>query len=154
MYKRQLQKNLNIKEGAPDINLRKDRLDRVIAMVSKYDKQIVSAVNQDFGNRDQVMSAATEVASVIGPMEHAKKNLKKWMKTEKRKAAIAPLGSALSLLGAKAEVRYQPKGVVGAISPWNFPMNLALAPLAGIISAGNRVMHKPVSYTHLTLPTN
>ena len=143
----ELQKNLNIKEGAPDINLRKDRLDRVIAMVSKYDKQIVSAVNQDFGNRDQVMSAATEVASVIGPMQHAKKNLKKWMKTEKRKAAIAPLGSALSLLGAKAEVRYQPKGVVGAISPWNFPMNLALAPLAGIISAGNRVMHKPSELT-------
>ena len=146
----ELQKNLNIKEGAPDINLRKDRLDRVIAMVSKYDKQIVSAVNQDFGNRDQVMSAATEVASVIGPMEHAKKNLKKWMKTEKRKAAIAPLGSALSLLGAKAEVRYQPKGVVGAISPWNFPMNLALAPLAGIISAGNRVMHKPSELTPAT----
>ena len=146
----ELQKNLNIKEGAPDINLRKDRLDRVIAMVSKYDKQIVSAVNQDFGNRDQVMSAATEVASVIGPMEHAKKNLKKWMKTEKRKAAIAPLGSALSLLGAKAEVRYQPKGVVGAISPWNFPMNLALAPLAGIISAGNRVMHKPSELTPIT----
>ena len=146
----ELQKNLNIKEGAPDINLRKDRLDRVIAMVSKYDKQIVSAVNQDFGNRDQVMSAATEIASVIGPMEHAKKNLKKWMKTEKRKAAIAPLGSALSLLGAKAEVRYQPKGVVGAISPWNFPMNLALAPLAGIISAGNRVMHKPSELTPAT----
>ena len=146
----ELQKNLNIKEGAPDINLRKDRLDRVIAMVSKYDKQIVSDVNQDFGNRDQVMSAATEVASVIGPMEHAKKNLKKWMKTEKRKAAIAPLGSALSLLGAKAEVRYQPKGVVGAISPWNFPMNLALAPLAGIISAGNRVMHKPSELTPAT----
>ena len=146
----ELQKNLNIKEGAPDINLRKDRLDRVIAMVSKYDKQIVSAVNQDFGNRDQIMSAATEVASVIGPMEHAKKNLKKWMKTEKRKAAIAPLGSALSLLGAKAEVRYQPKGVVGAISPWNFPMNLALAPLAGIISAGNRVMHKPSELTPAT----
>ena len=146
----ELQKNLNIKEGAPDINLRKDRLDRVIAMVSKYDKQIVSAVNQDFGNRDQVMSAATEVASVIGPMEHAKKNLKKWMKTEKRKAAIAPLGSALSLLGAKAEVRYQPKGVVGAISPWNFPLNLALAPLAGIISAGNRVIHKPSELTPAT----
>ena len=80
--------NLNIKEGAPDVNLRKDRLDRVIAMVSKYDKQIVSAVNQDFGNRDQVMSAATEVASVIGPMEHAKKNLKKWMKTRKKKRLL------------------------------------------------------------------
>ena len=146
----ELQKSLNIKEGAPDISLRKDRLDRVIAMVNKYDKQIIKSVSQDFGNRDPMMSAATEVASVIGPMEHAKKNLKKWMKTEKRKAAIAPLGSALSLLGARAEVRYQPKGVVGAISPWNFPMNLALAPLAGIIAAGNRVMHKPSELTPTT----
>ena len=146
----ELQKSLNIKEGAPDLELRKDRLDRVIAMVGKYDKHIVKAVNEDFGNRDPVMSAATDVASVIGPMEHAKKNLRKWMKTEKRKAAIAPLGSALSLLGAKAEVRYQPKGVVGAISPWNFPMNLALAPLAGILSAGNRVMHKPSELTPAT----
>ena len=146
----ELQKGLNIKEGAPEINLRKDRLDRVIAMVNKYDKKIIETVNQDFGNRDSMMSAVTEVASVVGPMEHAKKNLKKWMRTEKRKAAIAPLGSALSLLGAKAEVRYQPKGVVGAISPWNFPMNLALAPLAGIIAAGNRVMHKPSELTPAT----
>ena len=65
-------------------------------MVMKYEKEIISALQEDFGNRDPVMSAATEVGSVVGPMIHAKKNLKKWMKTEKRKAAIAPLGSALS----------------------------------------------------------
>jgi coniferyl-aldehyde dehydrogenase len=143
----ELQKNLNIKEGAPDIKLRTDRLERVISMVTKNEKAIIAALQEDFGNRDPVMTAATEVASVIGPMEHAKKNLKKWMKTEKRKAAIAPLGSALSLLGAKAEIRYQPKGVVGAISPWNFPLNLALAPLSGILAAGNRVMLKPSELT-------
>ena len=143
----ELQKNLNIKEGAPDIKLRTDRLDRIILMVTKNEKAIISALQEDFGNRDPVMTAVTEVASVVGPMEHAKKNLKKWMKTEKRKAAIAPLGSALSLLGAKAEIRYQPKGVVGAISPWNFPLNLALAPLSGILAAGNRVMLKPSELT-------
>ena len=143
----ELQKNLNIKEGAPSLELRTDRLDRVVSMVTKYEKEIISALQEDFGNRDPVMSAATEVGSVVGPMIHAKKNLKKWMKTEKRKAAIAPLGSALSLLGAKAEIRYQPKGVVGAISPWNFPLNLALAPLAGILSSGNRVMLKPSELT-------
>ena len=143
----ELQKSLNIKEGAPSLELRSDRLDRVVSMVTKYKSEIISALQDDFGNRDPVMSAATEVDSVIGPMMHAKKNLKKWMKTEKRKAAIAPLGSALSLLGAKAEIRYQPKGVVGAISPWNFPLNLALAPLAGILSAGNRVMLKPSELT-------
>ena len=75
----ELQKKLNISEGAPDINLRKDRLDRVIAMVNKFERQIIQSVNDDFGNRDPVMSAVTEVASVIGPMEHAKKNLKKFM---------------------------------------------------------------------------
>ena len=143
----ELQKNLNIKEGAPDIKLRTDRLDRVISMVTKNEKAIIAALQEDFGNRDPVMTAATEVVSVVGPMKHAKKNLKKWMKTEKRKAAIAPLGSALSLLGAKAEIRYQPKGVVGAISPWNFPLNLALAPLSGILAAGNRVMLKPSELT-------
>ena len=143
----ELQKNLNIKEGAPDIKLRTDRLDRVISMVTKNEKAIIAALQEDFGNRDPVMTAATEVVSVVGPMQHAKKNLKKWMKTEKRKAAIAPLGSALSLLGAKAEIRYQPKGVVGAISPWNFPLNLALAPLSGILAAGNRVMLKPSELT-------
>ena len=143
----ELQKSLNIKEGAPSLELRSDRLDRVVSMVTKYKLEIISALQDDFGNRDPVMSAATEVDSVIGPMMHAKKNLKKWTKTEKRKAAIAPLGSALSLLGAKAEIRYQPKGVVGAISPWNFPLNLALAPLAGILSAGNRVMLKPSELT-------
>ncbi len=143
----ELQKSLNIKEGAPSLELRSDRLDRVVAMVTKYKSETISALQDDFGNRDPVMSAATEVDSVIGPMMHARKNLKKWMKTEKRKAAIAPLGSALSLLGAKAEIRYQPKGVVGTISPWNFPLNLALAPLAGILSAGNRVMLKPSELT-------
>ena len=143
----ELQKNLNIKEGAPDIKLRTDRLDRIISMVTKNEKAIIAALQEDFGNRDPVMTAATEVQSVVGPMQHAKKNLKKWMKTEKRKAAIAPLGSALSLLGAKAEIRYQPKGVVGAISPWNFPLNLALAPLSGILAAGNRVMLKPSELT-------
>ena len=143
----ELQKQLNITEGAPSAVLRLDRLDRCIAMVSAYKKEIVESMQDDFGNRDPIMSAATEVDSVIGPMVHAKKNLKKWMKTEKRKASIAGTGPLLFLTGAKALINYQPKGVVGVISPWNFPVNLALAPLAGVIAAGNRVMLKPSELT-------
>jgi len=143
----ELQKQLNITEGAPSAALRLDRLDRCIAMVSAYKKEIVESMQDDFGNRDPIMSAATEVDSVIGPMVHAKKNLKKWMKTEKRKASIAGTGPLLFLTGAKALINYQPKGVVGVISPWNFPVNLALAPLAGVIAAGNRVMLKPSELT-------
>ena len=143
----ELQKQLNITEGAPSAALRLDRLDRCISMVSAYKKEIVESMQDDFGNRDPIMSATTEVDSVIGPMVHAKKNLKKWMKTEKRKASIAGTGPLLFLTGAKALINYQPKGVVGVISPWNFPVNLALAPLAGIIAAGNRVMLKPSELT-------
>ena len=101
----ELQKSCNIKDGAPDISVRQIDWIEVVAMVTKYDKEIIETVSQDFGNRDPMMSGVTEVQSVIGPMQHAKKNLKKWMKTEKRKAAIAPLGSALSWMGAKAEVQ-------------------------------------------------
>jgi coniferyl-aldehyde dehydrogenase len=64
------------------------------------------------------------------------------MKPERRKVDF-PLG----LLGAKAIVEYQPKGVVGIISPWNFPVQLTLAPMAGAFAAGNRVMVKSSEYT-------
>ena len=134
------QKKLNIEEGAPDYKLRIDRLDRCIAMVQEHKDQIIKVLQEDFGNRDPVMSSITEIETVVGPIKHAKKNLKKWMKVESRKAAIAPLGSLLRLLGAKAWIKYQPKGVVGIISPWNFPFQLAIAPMAGAIAAGNRIM--------------
>ena len=145
----ELQKQLNITEGAPSAALRLERLDKCIAMVTAYKKEIVESMQDDFGNRDPVMSSVTEVDSVIGPMVHAKKKLKKWMKPEKRRASlgIPGTGPLLFFTGAKALINYQPKGVVGVISPWNFPVNLALAPLAGIIAAGNRIMLKPSELT-------
>ena len=68
------------------------------------------------------------------------------MKPEKRKTTPAILG----LFGAKAEVRFQPKGVIGIISPWNFPVNLTFTPLAGVLAAGNRAMIKPSEFTPAT----
>jgi coniferyl-aldehyde dehydrogenase len=68
------------------------------------------------------------------------------MKGQKRKVTPA----ALALFGAKAEVRYQPKGVIGVISPWNFPLSLAMDAIAGAFAAGNRVMLKPSEYTPAT----
>ena len=111
-----LQKQLHIQEGPASAQLRKDRIDRCIAMVKKYQDPIISALQDDFGNRDPIMSVATEVMSAIGPLEHAKKNLVKWMKPEKRKAEIAPLGPLLGLLGARAKIEYQPMGTVGCLS--------------------------------------
>ena len=81
-----------------------------------------------------------------GPLRHAQQNLKRWQKKDKRK--VTP--GIFALLGAKAWVEYQPLGVVGVISPWNFPVNLTFTPLAGVLSAGNRCMIKPSEYTPAT----
>ena len=140
------QKAAHLRDGAPSAELRTQRLDRCIALLVENRKAIEDALNEDFGARSPDATAFTDVAGSIGPLQHAKANLKKWMKTEKRKPSPAILG----LFGAKAEVRYEPKGVVGVISPWNFPVNLTFAPLAGILAAGNRAMIKPSEYTPAT----
>ncbi len=140
------QKAAHIRDGAPSVALRIDRLDRCIGLLIKHESRIAAALNADFGNRPEAVSGITDIAGSIGPLKHAKAHLRQWMKTEKRKTTPALLG----LFGAKAEVRFQPKGVVGVISPWNFPLNLTFAPLAGILAAGNRAMIKPSEYTPAT----
>ena len=141
-----VQKAAHLRDGPPDLARRLDWLDRAIGIVVDHAEEIEEALNADFGNRAKETSGVTDVAGSIGPLKHAKQHLKTWMKTEKRKTSPAILG----LLGAKAEVRFQPKGVVGVISPWNFPVNLTFAPLAGILAAGNRAMIKPSEFTPQT----
>lgn len=138
----QRQKAAHLRDGAPSAELRIDRLDRAIGLLIKHEGEIVRALNADFGNRAAEVSGITDVGGSIGPLKHARQHLRAWMRPEKRKTTPALLG----LLGAKAEVQFQPKGVVGIISPWNFPVNLTFAPLA----AGNRAMIKPSEYTPAT----
>ena len=145
-----LQKQTQIKEGPPSLELRLDRIDRCISMVKKYEKKIIESLQQDFGNRDPVMSVMTEVESSVGSLNHAKKHIKRWTKPDKRSPVVPGLGSLIKILGAKAWIEYQPKGTVGVISPWNFPVNLILMPLAGIFAAGNRTMIKPSEMTPST----
>ncbi len=140
------QKRAHLTDGAPDLALRVDRLNRCIGLLVDSRAEIEDALNTDFGSRSREASAFTDVAASIGPLKHARDNLAKWARPEKRRTS-PPI---LALFGARAEVRYQPKGVVGVISPWNFPINLTFAPLAGILAAGNRAMIKPSEYTPAT----
>ena len=133
-------------EGIVTSETRIDRLERAVRVVKKHQKAFVQAMNEDFGHRSEHQSLFTDVASSIGPLRHAQQNLKRWQKKDKRK--VSP--GILALLGAKAWVEYQPLGVVGVISPWNFPVNLTFTPLAGVLSAGNRCMIKPSEYTPAT----
>jgi len=140
------QKAAHLRDGAPTAEQRIERIDRCIGLLVDHRSDIEEALNADFGSRSREASAFTDVAASIGPLKHAKEHLRKWMRPEKRKTTPAILG----LFGAKAEVRFQPKGVVGVISPWNFPMNLTFAPLAGVLAAGNRAMIKPSEFTPAT----
>jgi coniferyl-aldehyde dehydrogenase len=140
------QRQAHIKDGPPSAERRIDWLDRAIALVVDHKEAIADALREDFGHRSVHATLLTDVAGSIGPLKHAKEHLRGWMKREKRKVTPAILG----VFGARAYVEYQPKGVVGVIAPWNFPVNLTFTPLAGIFAAGNRVMIKPSEFTPRT----
>ena len=142
----ELQKRLQTSKGAPDARLRKDRLTRAISLVLEHKDELLAALNEDFGARSRDMSLFTDISGAIGPLKHARANVEKWMAPQKRN--VTP--SALGLFGARAEVRFQPKGVVGVISPWNFPVSLTFDAIAGAFAAGNRVMVKLSEHTPAT----
>ena len=141
----QAQREDFIKEGAVSAESRIDRLDRGIDVTLKYQDKLVAALNEDFSCRSREVSLIADVAAAVAPLKHAKKHLRSWMKPEKR-ATMFPL----NLLGGRSRIEYQPLGVVGVISPWNFPVNLTFGPLAGILAAGNRAMVKPSEFTPAT----
>jgi coniferyl-aldehyde dehydrogenase len=126
--------------------LRKDRLTRCINLLLTHKDEFVEAMNADFGARSRDMTLLTDIAGAINPLKSARANLEKWMRPQKRKVTPA----ALAVFGAKAEVRYQPKGVIGVISPWNFPVQLSFDAIAGAFAAGNAVMLKPSEFTPAT----
>lgn len=124
------------------MSIRRDRIDRAIALLVDHAEDFASAVSDDFGHRSREQTLMTDIMPSVNAMKHAKKHFEHWAKDEKRKPTF-PLG----LLGAKAEVIYQPKGVVGVVAPWNFPVGMVMVPMAGILAAGNRAMIKPSEFT-------
>ena len=139
------QKAAHIRDGQPDAALRIDRLDRAIDLLVTHSSELCDAMAADFGHRSKDQSSFTDIGGSIDTLKHAKKHVKSWMKPEKRHSQFP-----LNLLGAKSKVVFQPKGVIGVISPWNFPVNLTFTPLAGIFAAGNRTMIKPSEFTEQT----
>ncbi|MGB5075934.1 MAG: coniferyl aldehyde dehydrogenase [Sphingorhabdus sp.] len=121
---------------------RRDRIDRAVALLVDNAEAFAKAVSADFGHRSHEQTLMTDIMPSVSAMKHARKHFESWAKGERRKPTF-PLG----LLGARAEVIYQPKGVVGVIAPWNFPIGMVMVPMAGILAAGNRAMIKPSEFT-------
>ena len=142
----EIQRKAHLNDGPPSAEKRIEWLDRAIGLLVGNKDGITDALREDFGHRSVHASLLTDVSGSIGPLKFAKENLRSWMRPEKRKVTPAILG----LFGARARVELQPKGVVGIISPWNFPVQLTFGPLAGAFAAGNRVMIKPSEFTPRT----
>lgn len=140
-----LQQRLTQLRGAwqqrkPDYAQRRDDLRRLRAAFKARIPEMTEAIAADFGHRSKHESVIADGMTVTGEIDHLLSYLRGWMKPER-------IGVGWRFWPARAQVRPVPVGVVGVISPWNYPVNLALVPLATAIAAGNHVMLKPSEHT-------
>jgi aldehyde dehydrogenase (NAD+) len=137
IFRRQRQFAITLRTSTADERIAK--LKRLEAAVNKYKPAIYQALAADL-HKPQPEADLTEIMPVISEIHHTAKHLKSWMRTKRVRPTMA-------LLGTKASLRYEPKGVALIISPWNFPINLTLGPLASAIGAGNTAIIKPSEMT-------
>jgi len=127
----------------PSVATRRDRLGRLARIVTQHEDGFVAAIDRDFGHRSAHETRLAELYIVRAEARHAIRRLSRWMKPQR-------VATPWHLLPASARIMHQPVGVVGIISPWNYPVQLALAPAVAAIAAGNRVMLKPSELTPAT----
>lgn len=135
-----LQKQAYAAAPYPPYDERIANLNRLIRLTEANEQKFIDAINADFGNRSRYETIIAEIVVTVSGVKLAKKQLKNWMR---------PRGVAtpLHMAPAKSRIEPQPLGVVGIISPWNYPLQLALAPAAAALAAGNRVLIKPSELT-------
>jgi coniferyl-aldehyde dehydrogenase len=120
----------------PSFAERKDDLLKLKAFVQENRDAIVDAISSDYGNRSRHETLFAEIFGVIDGVDHTIKSLRKWMKPQRRGVDWK------NFFGASNRVIPQPLGIVGAIVPWNFPINLSFNGLIATFAAGNRSMVK------------
>lgn len=134
-----LQKQNQYVVGNSTVSERKAKLRKFHEVILKYKGEIRDALQRDYGKHPSEVDLS-EIYPVTSEIKHALGSLKKWMGSNSRSTPLA-------LLGASSMIKYEPKGVVLIISPWNFPFNLTFGPLVSAIAAGNCVMIKPSEMT-------
>ena len=139
------QKKAFLVDGPPSAELRIDRINRVIALMLENQTRICETLAADYTWRSHDQTLIADVLLPIRGLKYARKHVRRWMKPEHRQTEMG-----LEMFGAKAELHFQPLGSIGIISPWNFPVAIAIAPLAEVFAAGNRAM---ISMSDLTPAT-
>ncbi len=138
-----IQREAFLRAGSPELAERKDDIKRLRAAIKQEAEHIASVISEDFGNRSRHETMLADIWPVISSARETRKNLAHWMKARRVRVG-------LELLPGQARILYQPVGVVGIISPWNYPFQLAVMPLIAALAAGNRVMLKPSELTPRT----
>jgi coniferyl-aldehyde dehydrogenase len=132
-----------LREGLPTRDQRLTDLVKLKKMILMRRDELTRSVSADFGHRAPYETTIMEIVPIVQGIDYLCRHLKRWMRPQRRHVAFYAMPG-------KAHVVYQPRGVVGIVSPWNFPLGLALMPLATAIAAGNRVMLKPSELTPTT----
>ncbi|AWH94703.1 aldehyde dehydrogenase family protein [Dietzia psychralcaliphila] len=124
----------------PGAGIRRDRIQRLKHLVLDNAAELTEAIREDYGSRPETFSTITDIASSIPDLDHQRGYLAKWMRPTR-------VSRVLDAVGFTQQVRHDPKGVVGIIGPWNFPLYLTIVPAGSALAAGNRVMIRPSSVT-------
>jgi coniferyl-aldehyde dehydrogenase len=127
----------------PDLVQRRGDLRRLRDALRRRLDEMTDAVSADFGHRSPDESRIADGMTVLNDIDHLQRHLRGWMRPRR-------VGVGWRFWPARAQVRPAPLGVVGVIAPWNYPVNLALIPLATAIAAGNHVYLKPSEHTPRT----
>ncbi len=127
----------------PGLERRLLGLERLARVLIRRQGDIAEAVSRDFGGRSRHETLIAEVFVTVHGIRAAQKHLAGWMSPRSRPVDLI-------FQPGRATVIPQPLGVVGIISPWNYPLQLALAPLVAVLSAGNRALVKPSEFTPRT----
>lgn len=127
-------------EPFPTHAVRKDRLRRLLKLTEEHEAEICAAIDADFGGRSSQETRMAELMVVRSGIRHASRHLSGWMR-ERR------VPTRLPFLPGRNVLMPQPLGVVGVVSPWNYPFQLAVAPATAALAAGNRVLIKPSELT-------
>jgi acyl-CoA reductase-like NAD-dependent aldehyde dehydrogenase len=129
-----------LREGPPSYRHRREQLDKLLAMVLDNKQRICEAICEDFGNRSPQESLRLEILPTVLGLKHTRRQLRRWMRPQRR-------GTHWAMWPSSGRVECMPLGVVGVISPWNYPIYLAIGPLTAALAAGNRALIKPSELT-------
>ncbi|UHQ20373.1 coniferyl aldehyde dehydrogenase [Lysobacter sp. KIS68-7] len=127
----------------PSLEQRHADLGRLRHVLSRRLDAMDAAISADFGHRSKHENLISEAMITLSEIDLARRKLRRWAKARR-------VGVGWKFWPARAELRPSPLGVVGIISPWNYPVNLALVPLVSAIAAGNHVFLKPSEHTPKT----